>query len=65
MSLSSFDGRCPMCYDQHEPHCKPSNATFVRELIPITKILVQKESNGPKTLKDYFAWKEDRAGRHA
>jgi hypothetical protein len=21
MSISSYDGRCPMCYDQHEPHC--------------------------------------------
>lgn len=24
MSISSYDGRCPACYDHHEPHCESS-----------------------------------------
>lgn len=26
MSISSYDGRCPTCYDHHEPHCNSNPA---------------------------------------
>ena len=31
MGLSSFDGRCPVCYDHHTPHCPPTEPEYVGE----------------------------------